>query len=230
MALVICRVFFTLRIRRRRSSTFAIVLLLVLQPCEEASLVLIDRCCQTSLEIVIQRLLRRDIRKDGRLRSLQVRIVAIFERAKIRNLNVIQQAVDACVDDRNLFLRRERLELRLLQQLNQARTLVQLVLRHLVEVRTELRERSQLAVLSEIQLQRRTDLLGRLERSRESYARYRQTNVNRWTYARVEQIGFHEDLTDTSPACVSMIGRAVSEPPPNSFDIFAERSSKRECR
>jgi hypothetical protein len=35
---------------------------------------------------------------------------------------------------------------------------------------------------------------------------------------------------DRSPAWVSMIGRAVSEPPPSSFFIFAARSSSRECR
>ena len=35
---------------------------------------------------------------------------------------------------------------------------------------------------------------------------------------------------DTSPACVSMIGRAVSEPPPSSLDSLAARSNRRECR
>ncbi len=35
---------------------------------------------------------------------------------------------------------------------------------------------------------------------------------------------------DTSPACVSMIGSAVSDPPPSSFDSFAARSSRREWR
>jgi hypothetical protein len=35
---------------------------------------------------------------------------------------------------------------------------------------------------------------------------------------------------DTSPACVSMIGRAVNEPAPCSSDSFTDRSSRRECR
>ena len=35
---------------------------------------------------------------------------------------------------------------------------------------------------------------------------------------------------DTSPAWVSMIGSAVSEPAPSSSDIFTARSSSRECR
>ena len=35
---------------------------------------------------------------------------------------------------------------------------------------------------------------------------------------------------DTSPACVSMIGSAVSEPPPSSSFSLHARSSSRECR
>ena len=35
---------------------------------------------------------------------------------------------------------------------------------------------------------------------------------------------------DTSPACVSMIGSAVREPPPFSSESFAALSSRRECR
>jgi hypothetical protein len=35
---------------------------------------------------------------------------------------------------------------------------------------------------------------------------------------------------DTSPACVSMIGSAVNDPPPSSSESFTERSSRRECR
>ena len=35
---------------------------------------------------------------------------------------------------------------------------------------------------------------------------------------------------DTSPACVSMIGSAVSEPPPSASLSLAARSSRRLCR
>jgi hypothetical protein len=35
---------------------------------------------------------------------------------------------------------------------------------------------------------------------------------------------------DTSPAWVSMTGKAVREPPPMSLDILAARSSRREWR
>jgi hypothetical protein len=35
---------------------------------------------------------------------------------------------------------------------------------------------------------------------------------------------------DRSPACVSMIGSAVSDPPPSLALSFEARSSSRECR
>jgi hypothetical protein len=35
---------------------------------------------------------------------------------------------------------------------------------------------------------------------------------------------------DTSPACVSMMGSAVSEPPPSASLSLAARSSRRLCR
>jgi hypothetical protein len=35
---------------------------------------------------------------------------------------------------------------------------------------------------------------------------------------------------ERSPACVSMIGSAVNEPPPLALFNFAARSSSRECR
>src|ERR1700761_1252217 len=75
MALVICRVFFTLRMRRRKSSTFAIspyvscpARFLCLCPggcgflagCQEVLLVSGDRVLQALAKIVVQRLLRFD--------------------------------------------------------------------------------------------------------------------------------------------------------------------------
>ena len=46
----------------------------------------------------------------------------------------------------------------------------------------------------------------------------------------VIEITFVGIYADTSPACVSMIGSAVSEPPPSaSFSLHA-RSRRRECR
>ena len=44
------------------------------------------------------------------------------------------------------------------------------------------------------------------------------------------EITFVGMYADTSPACVSMMGSAVSEPPPALSESRAERSSKRLCR
>src|SRR6516164_1337982 len=61
MALVICRVFFTLRIRRRRSSTFAIALSACLCHClafgDELFLVLLDDARHPVAQLVIEDLL-----------------------------------------------------------------------------------------------------------------------------------------------------------------------------
>jgi hypothetical protein len=46
----------------------------------------------------------------------------------------------------------------------------------------------------------------------------------------VIEITFVGMYADTSPACVSMNGSAVSEPPPFSADSLQARSSRRECR
>ncbi len=46
----------------------------------------------------------------------------------------------------------------------------------------------------------------------------------------VIEITFVGMYADTSPACVSMIGRAVSDPPPCSSESLAALSRSRECR
>ena len=46
----------------------------------------------------------------------------------------------------------------------------------------------------------------------------------------VMEMTFVGMYAETSPACVSMIGSAVSDPPPRSFFNFAARSNSRECR
>ena len=44
------------------------------------------------------------------------------------------------------------------------------------------------------------------------------------------EITFVGIYAEISPACVSMIGKAVNDPAPNSSLNFAARSSKRECK
>ncbi len=129
------------------------------------------------------------------LGGLEVRIETILKGAQILDFDVVEQAVDAGEEDRDLLLNGERLELRLLEKLGEALAAVELLLRHLVEVGAELREGGELAVLGEVELQGRADLLGRLDGSGEADARDREADVDGWTNAGVEEVGFEEDLS-----------------------------------
>ena len=55
-------------------------------------------------------------------------------------------------------------------------------------------------------------------------------SASRKIWPSVIEITFVGMYADTSPACVSMIGSAVSEPPPSSSESLQARSSSRECR
>ena len=93
-----------------------------------------------------------------------------------------------------------------------------------VEVGAELRERLQLAELRELELHAAGDLLHRLRLRVRAHARDRDADVDRRADALEEQDDSRKiwpsviEMTlvgmyaDTSPACVSMIGSAVSEP------------------
>ena len=140
------------------------------------------------------------------------------------------------------FLDRQRLILQLLQNFHQARAAVELLLRGGIQIAAELREGRELAVLREVQTQRTGHLPHGFDLRRAADAADRVADVDGGPDALVEQIRLEEDLTvgdrndvrrdvaDKSPACVSMIGSAVSDPPPSSLRIFAARSSRRECR
>ena len=58
----------------------------------------------------------------------------------------------------------------------------------------------------------------------------KKSSVSRKIWPSVMEMTFVGMYAETSPACVSTTGSAVMEPAPTSSDIFAERSSRRECR
>src|SRR5438270_6635753 len=123
MALVICRVFLTLRMRRRRSSTFAILffqlrlsrsrlfLLLVLLRAvgEEVRLVILDGIGQAFPDVVIERFLGGDVAQDGCMARLEVGIEAVLEGAEVLHFYIVEKAVDAGNEDCNVLLCGERL-------------------------------------------------------------------------------------------------------------------------
>ena len=82
----------------------------------------------------------------------------------------------------------------LLQDLHQPAAAVQLVLRRLVEVAGELRERRQVAVLREVEAQAAGHLPHRLHLGRPADARHREADVDRGPLALVEQVALEEDL------------------------------------
>jgi hypothetical protein len=85
-------------------------------------------------------------------------------------------------------------------------------------------------------------LLYGLELRRRANARNRDADVDRWPHTLMEQIGFQKDLSvgnrdnvgrdvrETSPDCVSMMGKACQRAVAILSPTRAARSSKRLCR
>ena len=166
----------------------------------------------------------------------------VLERAHAIHRNRIEIAVDAGVDHDDLLFHLQRRELRLLQQLGQARAARQQPLRRRVEVGAELRERRHLAVLRKLALDAARDLLHRLGLRRRADARHREADVHGRADALIEQVGLEEDLpvgdrnhvgrnVGRHVVCLRLDhrqrrerARAAASP------ILAARSSRRECR
>ena len=86
------------------------------------------------------------------------RYSSCFERAALLDRQIVQVALGAGEDDQDLLFDRQRLILALLQNFHQALAAVELLLRSLVEIGAELRERRQLAILRQVQTQAAGDL------------------------------------------------------------------------
>ncbi|OEI69570.1 acetylglutamate semialdehyde dehydrogenase [Curtobacterium sp. ER1/6] len=108
--------------------------------------------------------------------------------------HLVELAVRAGPDRDDLLLDRVRRVLRLLEELGQAGTTVQLTTRRLVEVGREHRERLERAVLRQLELERAGDLLDRLDLGVTTDARHRDAHVDGRTLVRVEQVRLQEDL------------------------------------
>jgi hypothetical protein len=169
-------------------------------------------------------------------------IEAVLVLAQLLHRHRVQHPVGRGKNDRHLLFNRERLILRLLQDLDEALAAVELALGGLVQVAAELRECRELAVLRKVESQRArtwrialicaepptrdtelpTLIAGRMPWLNRSDSRKIWPSVIEMTL-----VGMY---AERSPACVSMIGSAVSDPPPRSALSLAARSSRRECR
>ena len=108
--------------------------------------------------------------------------------------DVVEVAARHHVEDRDLVLHRQRDVLGLLEHLGRLLAAGQLVAGGLVQVRRELRERRQLAVLGEVQLERAGHLLHGLGLRRRAHAGHRDADVERGPLAGVEEVRLEVDL------------------------------------
>ena len=144
------------------------------------------------------------------------------------------------IDD--LLFDGERRVLILFQNLRQPLAAGQLRQRDLIEIRTELSKCGKLAELRQSSRSEpatcRMALICALPPTRETeiptFTAGRtpelKRSLSRNIWPSVIEMTFVGMYAETSPACVSMIGSAVSEPLPFSSFSFAARSSKREWR
>src|SRR5581483_4438584 len=146
------------------------------------------------LQLIVELFLLDDAAEDLRMTRFDELVELGFERAHVADRHVVEKPVRAGVNDRDLTLDRQRVVLRLLQQLDQPGAAIELLLRGLVEVAAELRERRQLAILREREPQGAGDLTHGLDLRRTADARDRVADVDRGTHALVEEVRLQEDL------------------------------------
>src|SRR5699024_7564540 len=117
-----------------------------------------------------------------------------LEVADVLDLDVVELALGAGPDGDDLLLHRERRALGLLEQLHQAGTAVQLLLRGRIQVGGEHREGLEVPELGEVDLQRARDRLHGLRLRGAADAGDRNADVDRRALVRVEQVRLQEAL------------------------------------
>jgi len=117
--------------------------------------------------------------------SISFRILCLDEGQKLRFIIfklvhgiLVEETPGARKKDDHLLTERHRCKLRLLEDFNESDAAVELCLRGLVQVGTELGESGQLAVLCKIQLQRSGNLFHGLHLSRATHAGDRKPHID----------------------------------------------------
>src|SRR5262245_50119356 len=154
----------------------------------ELSLRLADPLGQRVAQLVGQLLLVCDLRKQLGVLALQVRGDELLEAADLLDGKVVDQALRAGEEDRDLLLYGQRRVLALLQHLDHSLAAGQLLLGRLVEVGPELGERGELAVLREVQAQLAGHLTHGLDLGRSPHARDGQPDVHGRPVAGEEEV------------------------------------------
>ena len=159
-----------------------------------ALLELLDHRPNVLLDLGRPLLLLQDAVRDVLPDRVHVAVQVALELADLVFRNVVEVARGAAEDDHDLLLDRDRLVLRLLQHLHQPLAAAQLPLGSLIEIRAELCECRELAVLAEVQLEAAGDLAHRLDLSVAAHPRDREAAVDRGPHTRVEEVGLEIDL------------------------------------
>jgi hypothetical protein len=107
----------------------------------------------------------------------------LVELADALDLDAVEVAAGARVDRRHLVLDRPGVSLVLVERLDEPRAAVQGGLRVGVEVRAELRERLELAVLRQLEPELARRLPHRLRLGRAAHARHRDAHVDGRTHS-----------------------------------------------
>src|SRR5581483_10781351 len=193
IAFVTLRVLVIERTRRFRSWVEAKLRGFLLFARGEAALDLLDLLAQLLAELVRQVARLADLLVDRAL-GAQVLAQLLVEPRHVLGRDVVEEAVDAGIQRDDLLLDRPRRVLRLVEGGDHLLAAVERRLRRLVELRAELRESLQLAVLGEVEAQASADLLHRLRLRGRADARHRGADVDRRPDAGEEEVGLQEDL------------------------------------
>ena len=117
-----------------------------------------------------------------------------FERPALLERQIVQEPVGAGVDNQDLLFDRQRRILALLQNLHHAAAARELRRGGFVQIRAELREGGQRAILRQIQTQAAGHLPHGLDLRVAADAAHRDTDVDRGPHVGVEQVRFEINL------------------------------------
>src|SRR5580658_3391552 len=127
-------------------------------PRAEVTREFLHRARQGRLQLIVELLLLGDAPEHLGVPRLDEPVEIDFVRPELGERDGVEIPVGAGEDDRDLALDRQRLVLRLLQDLDQPRAAGELRLRGFIEVAAELRERRELSVLRQVEPQRAGNL------------------------------------------------------------------------
>ena len=120
--------------------------------------------------------------------------VHLLKLSDLGGLNLIKVSTDTGEEDAGLLLDGHGHVLLLLEQLGELLASVQKLLRGSIQVRAELSEGGDLAILSKLEFEGASELLHSLDLRGRADARHGQTDVDGGADTLVEKLGLEEDL------------------------------------